>query len=75
VISVPKGDSPTRKGTWWPLGHNNGRSASFCCPSCGLMGVLTEHEIGDRGSVTPSVVCPADDCDFHDYICLEDWAA
>jgi hypothetical protein len=31
------------------------------------------HVISDDGSVSPSVVCPHEGCDFHEFIKLEDW--
>lgn len=59
-------------GTWKGLGTPNGRSASFTCPN-GHVGTLSDHDIAADGSVTPSVVCSYDGCDFHEYIQLEGW--
>jgi hypothetical protein len=32
-----------------------------------------DHEIAADGSVNPSVVCPEKECDFHEFVILEDW--
>lgn len=60
-------------GTWKGLQRPVGRSASFTCPVCGQTGALTDHEIAEDGTVSPSVVCPRDGCTFHEYIKLEGW--
>ena len=33
------------------------------------------HAIADDGTVTPSLVCPEDGCDFHEFVKLEGWVA
>jgi hypothetical protein len=48
------------------------KSASVECPKCGNMYYL-DHTISDDGNVTPSLVCPFDNCDFHEFVVLEDW--
>jgi predicted RNA-binding Zn-ribbon protein involved in translation (DUF1610 family) len=53
---------------------NGGRSASFTCPKCGQTAVLIDHEINADGTVRPSVVCPTENCDFHEWIVLGGWA-
>ena len=61
-------------GTWKGLKLADGsRSASFCCPGCEQLGALVDHVIFDDGRVHPSVVCPTEGCDFHEYIQLEEW--
>lgn len=61
-------------GTWKGLALTDGGcSASFTCPRCENLAVLTGHHIDDSGKVSPSVVCPAEGCDFHEYIQLEGW--
>lgn len=42
------------------------------CPRCDRRSAL-DHDIGADGKVSPSLVCPYDDCDFHDYVTLEGW--
>lgn len=56
-------------GTW----KEAGTSASFTCPNCGQLAVLTDHDISDNGEVSPSVVCPHDECTFHDRVTLVGW--
>lgn len=34
---------------------------------------LNDHKIDKSGQVQPSVVCPVEGCDFHEFIKLEDW--
>ena len=48
-------------------------SATVSCPDCGRSCSLSSHEIAQDGTVTPSLVCPLDDCDFHKFAKLEDW--
>ena len=57
----------------WQCGTTpTGRTALFCCPN-GQIGSLTDHEIQPDGTVQPSVVCPHDGCNFHEFIKLEGW--
>ena len=71
MIEAPKG---REKGQWWPLrvleGTSGHKSASFVCPKCGLKAYLTNHDIAEDGTVTPSVLC---DCGFHDNLKLIGW--
>lgn len=78
---------PAAKGTWKPAtvlapGASFGtpgaveagrRSANMSCPKCGTMVSLVEHGISDLGFVNPSVVCPNEACDFHEWVRLEGW--
>lgn len=59
-------------GTWKGLKTIKGRSASFTCPN-GHIGTLSDHDIAEDGSVSPSVVCPYENCGFHEFIRLEGW--
>lgn len=59
-------------GTWKGLQTERGRKASFTCPNCGELGSLSDHDINDKGIVTPSVVCSYE-CGFHEMIRLEGW--
>ncbi len=47
---------------------------SVYCPKCGSEGML-DHDIDAEGKVTPSLVCPHEECGFHDYIQLMGWEA
>lgn len=83
---IKKGDSKAQaKGTWWlePWGDGEGQTVQVK-PPCGHIGTLwsrrpgssdsTHHGISADGQVSPSVVCPRDGCDFHQFIILQDWA-
>ncbi len=62
------------KQTWRPGKLTSGAvTVTASCPKCGRGCSLSQHAISASGEVTPSVVCPFGDCDFHDYIKLEDW--
>lgn len=58
--------------TWKGLQTPDGKSASVTC-SNGHTATLTDHEIAADGTVTPSLVCPYDGCDFHEMVVLEGW--
>lgn len=67
-------DPKLTPGTWQGGTKIDGsRTALFSCPLCGGTGSLADHEIADNGNVTPSVVCMVGDCEFHEYITLENW--
>lgn len=53
------------------LGLNGPSSAMIVCPNCHIMGTISDHNISEDGTVTPSVICP--ECDFHDMIKLLEW--
>jgi len=42
------------------------------CPECGFKAAL-DHDIAEDGTVTPSLVCPNQNCDFHEFVKLRDW--
>ena len=56
-------------GCWWPLLPNG---TLVTCPSCGATAAL-DHTVDDEGNVSPSLVCPADGCGFHEFVRLEGW--
>lgn len=60
-------DALAPPASWW---LSNG-VVWIICPQ-GHTGTL-DHEIDDRGVVTPSVVCPEDGCGFHEHIKLNGW--
>lgn len=71
-------------GTWCVIGNIKKKEAvvSVCCPKCWCnstvrrgpgIGKDVGHTISANGEVKPSVVCPKKDCNFHEYIILEDW--
>lgn len=79
---IPKG---ARKATtpgrpfWYLVGDDpDWRYVTVSCPN-GHLSTLrhlsrgTGHEIDAQGVVSPSVVCPHDGCDFHEFVQLEGW--
>ena len=50
-------------------------TATMSCPKCGQVASLSGHTINPGGAVNPSVVCPHEGCDFHEYVTLEGWQA
>jgi len=65
VIAIPRGDE-NGAGARWKLVYELGgrRNAKVWCPR-GHYGYLDDHEIAADGTVTPSLVCPDDHCDWH----------
>jgi hypothetical protein len=77
LIESTRRDGVMRKGEWRGAKHSveGTRSALACCPSCGKICSLLSHTIDPDGTVTPSLVCPFDNCEFHDFVKLADWRA
>ena len=74
MIEIPQGNSWKDPGVWKGVRRVDGtRSASISCPKCGQPASLSDHTIADDGTVPPSLVCPYDGCEFHDYVTLKDW--
>jgi len=46
--------------------------AKVCCPA-GHGLVLKGHSIDENGHVWPSVVCPDQSCEFHEFVSLDGW--
>ena len=67
-------DGELKPRTWKlvQIGKAQRKSVSFTCPN-GHTYLLNKYEILPNGSVHPAVLCPADGCNFHDFIKLEDW--
>lgn len=63
-------------GEWKGLRTESGdRTASVGCPKCGGLASLRDHNIDAGGIVTPSLVCPYEGCDFHEWVRLQGWSA
>jgi len=60
-------------GTWSKHEVDGKDVTVMSCPKCGKLGGLGDHEIDDKGRVTPSVVCPESTCGFHDMVKLLGW--
>ena len=58
--------------TWERVTLDGVRSAAAYCVN-GHFAVLSAHEIAPDGTVTPSVVCPEDECDWHEMVRLDGW--
>lgn len=58
---------------WRGLRLAEKRSATLRCPKCGRWTSLSNHTISDNGEVNPSLVCPYENCNFHEYVTLEGW--
>lgn len=69
LLERTEGEWPAA-GEWRPLGDK----ALVACPGCGESATLTDHTIKSDGAVHPSLVCPFDGCDFHDWVKLSDWS-
>ena len=48
-------------------------SAPFVRCSNGHLASIADHLIADNGHVSPSLVCPTEGCNFHEFVILEDW--
>lgn len=72
MITIKRRTIPNERATWAPLRDGDKLSASLICPN-GHYGVLLDHEISNDGTVSPSVECSEEGCNFHEYIKLEDW--
>lgn len=65
----------------WPVGGYWRRivvdgqvTARIGCPECHYVATLEDHEISDKGEVTPSVLCPNHGCRYHAVgVVLVDW--
>jgi len=64
----------TERGRWRPGWRDSQRTATLSCPTCGQVASLSGHAIDEVGTVTPSVVCPRGNCEFHDFVLLVGWA-
>jgi len=77
MIDVPRTYEPAFHEpplSWKPVRIPDGRmTALFICPRKHA-GLLTEWEIAPDGTVSPSVDCSPNGCDFHDHIRLIGWA-
>jgi hypothetical protein len=58
--------------TWAGGKNEHGRTALAKCGN-GHISSLSGHTIDDKGHVTPSLVCPYDECNWHEVVTLEGW--
>lgn len=75
MMVFPKNDGWDPRPCTWKivlLGKRQRKSASFTCPN-GHTYLLSGYSVLPNGSVHPMVLCPADNCGFHELIKLEGW--
>lgn len=72
IVIKRQGGADRAPLTWNGLKTPEGRSATLVCPN-GHYAALTDHRIGEDGTVSPSVICPQ--CGFHENVRLEGWEA
>lgn len=60
-------------GTWIPITLDDQLTAKVFCPDCGQGASLADHSIYPDGEVQPSLVCPMENCSFHEFVSLEGW--
>ena len=60
-------------GMWIEL---SGEAAAVwvACGACGVRGSLEDHSISDDGTISPSLVCPAE-CGWHVFARLAGWTS
>lgn len=71
TLTLTLGGEP---GQYRLLYGTNETSASVRCPQCQQWGTLEDHTIEPDGSVSPSLDCPTDGCQFHEFVELENWS-
>lgn len=74
MIKIPYSDKCLGNNTWWFYWISGDRKVVVARCSNGHIGGLDDHEIAEDGTVSPSVVCQAEGCDFHEFIQLDEWA-
>ena len=59
--------------TWTPVFYNH-KWTAYLVDDHGHLLILSNHDIEEDGTVTPSVGCAGhDDCQFHEFIRLVGW--
>ena len=73
---IPKSQSTVPgKGEWAMVTLDGKTEPLLSCPGCGTKSFMSNHEIANDGSVTPSVGCPIDLECYHEVgVVLEGWA-
>ena len=72
MIIIPF-DPELKNNTWNLYTSPNGKRTAITRCSNGHIGSLLNHTISNDGSVTPSVVCQHEGCNYHEYIKLDGW--
>lgn len=75
MINVQHDQSLSGPNTWAIHRYGSGRAQVVTRCSNGHIGSLDDHKISSDGTVSPSVVCQKEGCNFHEFIKLEGWEA
>jgi hypothetical protein len=77
MLDLRRASAPglSEPGTWELSARSGAPTALVCCPWCRQWASLSSHTISADGTVSPSLVCPAPACGFHDHVRLAGWAA
>lgn len=73
MTSIQRDQSLSKPDTWAIFRYQSGRVQVVTRCGRGHIGSLDNHQIGSDGTVTPSVVCQHDGCDYHEFVKLEGW--
>ena len=73
MLVVKQDNDKSVASSWKGVIRDGVRTAGMTCPN-GHTASLSGHAIAADGKVSPSVVCPHNGCDFHEYVQLEGWS-
>lgn len=73
MIQIKHDQELVAPNTWAKHIYQSGRVQVVTRCSNGHIGSLDDHEIASDGTVSPSVVCQREGCNFHEFIKLEGW--
>lgn len=68
LLELSPGVPSVELGTWRSVPGG----VEISCPDCGKVAEL-DHDVDEFGVVTPSVVCPVENCSFHRWVRLGQW--
>lgn len=74
MIEMPMGNVDEQKGVWKGARRDGVRTANVSCGKCGRVASLSGHTISADGTVSPSLVCPHEGCDWHVWVRLMVWS-
>jgi hypothetical protein len=72
-LEIRRGSVEQTNGVWESAETQGRLSALVSCLQCGRTISLSKHAIADDGMVSPSLICPYDDCGFHAWLRLVGW--
>ncbi len=59
--------------TWKPVTQKDVLDTATVVCARGHSGLIDEHRIASDGTVSPSLVCTQNGCDWHIWVILRDW--